>query len=102
MLIFVALLYFCVACSLIWLVCFPTGRARIHGFWFGLRSRLGRVNVRGPVLAREPWQARWRWRALAGALDSTLRRHWIVLAIGVPAIAIPSLLALVMRAPDML
>ena len=102
MLIFVALLYFCVACSLIWLACFPTGRARIHGLWFGLRVRLGRIRLPRPAPMRASWDARRSWRQRAGALHKALRRHAIVLAIGVPAVAIPSLLALVLRTPDML
>jgi peptidoglycan L-alanyl-D-glutamate endopeptidase CwlK len=102
MLIFVALLYFCVACSLIWLVCFPTGRARINGLVFSLRSRWQRKAVQRPGRADAPWRPGRSLRALAGASRKTIRRHWIVLAIGVPVIAIPSLLALVMRTPDML
>ncbi|MEN3276217.1 MAG: peptidoglycan LD-endopeptidase CwlK [Massilia sp.] len=102
MLIFVALLYFCAACSLIWLICFPTGRARIHAFVFRLRSRLGRVALVRPGPAPQPWQRRRALAEYGGALRKLLRRHWIVLAICVPAIAIPSLLALVMRTPDML
>jgi peptidoglycan LD-endopeptidase CwlK len=102
MLIFVALLYFCVACSLIWLACFPTGRALLHGWMFGLRSRLGRVRPWPRALPRLRWQPR---RGLDGAGKGAarlLRRHAVILAIGVPAIAIPSLLAMVMRTPDML
>ena len=102
MLIFVALLYFCVACSLIWIICFPTGRARINGLVFGLRSRIGRMAVRRPGPAGQPWQPRRTPGELLWASRRTMRRHWIVLAIGVPVIAIPSLLALVMRTPDML
>ncbi|HBZ05774.1 MAG TPA: peptidase M15, partial [Massilia sp.] len=40
--------------------------------------------------------------ALGRKVLKLARRNWIVLAIGVPAVAIPSLLALVMRSPDML
>jgi peptidoglycan L-alanyl-D-glutamate endopeptidase CwlK len=102
MLIFVALLYFCVACSLIWLACFPTGRALINQLMFGLRSRLARVAQRRPG---PPSHALPAWRDLRGvfkALAKTMRRNWIVLAIVVPAVAIPSLLALALRTPDML
>lgn len=102
MLIFVALLYFCVACSLIWLVCFPMGRARINGLVFGLRSRYRNMTVRRPW----PVEQGRSFGEMAGASGKTMcmavRRHWVVLAIGVPLIAIPSLLALVMRTPDML
>ena len=102
MLIFVALLYFCVACSLIWLVCFPTGRARFNGLMFGLRSRFQQMSFRPTRPGRGPWQVRRIWGGFIAASRKAMRRHWIVLAIGVPAIAIPSLLALVMRTPDML
>jgi peptidoglycan L-alanyl-D-glutamate endopeptidase CwlK len=102
MLIFVALLYFCVACSLIWLACFPTGRALINQFVFGLRSRLGRVTLRRPGLVRDTIPSRRSLNEACRALAKTMRRHWIVLAIVLPAVAIPSLLALALRTPDML
>lgn len=102
MLIFVALLYFCVACTLIWLVCFPTGRARISGLVYGLRSRFGRLAPRRRGPPGQPWRPRPTLAGFRGALRKTMRRHWIVLAIGLPLIAIPSLLALVLRTPDML
>ncbi|MCC2959020.1 M15 family metallopeptidase [Massilia sp. IC2-278] len=103
MLIFLALLYFCVACSLIWLACFPTGRAMLGQFVFSLRSRMKRRDTewRGAP-ARERGAFR---RGLAGGLAAAVklaRRNWIVFAIGVPVIAIPSLLALVLRSPAML
>ena len=101
MLIFLALLYFCVACSLIWLACFPGGRAMLGQFVFGLRSRITR-RERNWRPAREP--GTWR-RALAAWPQAALklaRRNWIVFAIGVPVVAIPSLLALVLRSPNML
>ena len=102
MLIFIALLYFCVACSLIWLACFPTGRALINQLMFGLRSRLGRVAQRRPSLPSRALPGRRDLRALAKTCVKTLRRNWIVLAIVVPAVAIPTLLALALRTPDML
>jgi peptidoglycan L-alanyl-D-glutamate endopeptidase CwlK len=92
MLIFIALLYFCVACSLIWLACFPTGRALINQLMFGLRSRLERVTQRRPGLPSHalPQLPHLRdLRALAKAFVKTMRRNWIVLAIVVPAVAIP-------------
>ena len=105
MLIFLALLYFCVTCTVIWLALFPAGRAMVGQLVFNLRSRLR--------LARRP--SGWRGEGLPrpAALQLGLaalgkkslklaRRNWIVLAIGVPVVAIPSLLALVMRSPDML
>ena len=101
MLIFIALLYFCLACSLIWLACFPTGRALVNGWMFGLRSRLGRITLARPARGA-PWQRARTLGELRAGAARLVRRHVVVLAIGVPAIAIPSLLALVMRTPDML
>jgi peptidoglycan L-alanyl-D-glutamate endopeptidase CwlK len=106
MLIFVALLYFCVACSLIWLACFPSGRTLINQLVFGLRSRWGRMagwRRRSHAYSRSRrLPSRRDLRALADFLIKQMRRHWIVLAIVVPAVAIPSLLALALRTPDML
>jgi peptidoglycan L-alanyl-D-glutamate endopeptidase CwlK len=105
MLIFIALLYFCVACSLIWLACFPTGRALINQLMFGLRSRLERVAQRRPGPRSHAWPGLpdlRDLRALVKAGVKTMRRNWIVLAIVVPAVAIPTLLALALRTPDML
>jgi peptidoglycan L-alanyl-D-glutamate endopeptidase CwlK len=107
MLIFIALLYFCLACSLIWLAFFPSGRAQVLQVLGALQRRLqwrasawqrvGSTTVQG--VAGATWsgtQLRLRdWRAL-------LRRHWAFCAIGVPLVLIPTLLALLMRQPDML
>lgn len=105
MLIFLAFLYFCVACTAIWLAIFPTGRAMLGQLVFNLRSRLrlGR-EAAGWRAGRLPRPAALG-QDLAALGRKTLklaRRNWIVLAIGVPVVAIPSLLALVMRSPDML
>jgi len=103
MLIFLALLYFCVACTLIWLACFPTGRAMLGQFVFGLRKRMWRRDARWrPPSAREPGVMGRDLAAWGRAAVKLARRNWIVFAIGVPVVAIPSLLALVLRSPDML
>ncbi len=102
MLIFVVLLYFCLACSLIWLACFPSGRTLINQWMFGLRSRFGRVALwRTGQAARVP-PSRRDLRDVSRSVLKQMRRHWIALAIVVPAVAIPSLLALALRTPDML
>lgn len=102
MLIFVALLYFCVACSLIWLACFPGGRTWLTGWMVGVRSRLGRMAFRRPASATSLLPDRRDLRAMAQSAARQMRRHWIALAILVPAVAVPSLLALALRTPDML
>jgi peptidoglycan L-alanyl-D-glutamate endopeptidase CwlK len=103
MMIFIALLYFFLACGLIWLAMFPAGRAAV---WQLLGSLQRRMLWRAGVLGRSGGAAvgaGWsgtrvhirNWRAL-------LRRHWAFCAIGLPLILIPTLLALLMRKPDML
>ena len=103
MLIFLALLYFCVTCTVIWLALFPAGRAMVGQLVFNLRSRLARrpSGWRGEGLP-QPAALRLGLAALGKKSLKLARRNWIVLAIGVPVVAIPSLLALVMRSPDML
>jgi peptidoglycan L-alanyl-D-glutamate endopeptidase CwlK len=103
MLIFLALLYFCLACSLIWLACFPSGRAAVLQLLGGLQRRLqlragswreegaARLRGAGPGL-------RWRWRDVRG----WIRKHRAFVAVGVPLVLVPPLVALLMRRPDML
>jgi peptidoglycan L-alanyl-D-glutamate endopeptidase CwlK len=103
MLIFLALLYFCLACSLIWLAAFPSGRAVLVQFIGSVQRRLlwraGGWRRAGSSTVQAGWSgARTRlcgWRAL-------LWRHRVACAIGLPLILIPLLLALLMRNPDML
>jgi len=103
MMIFLALLYFCLACSLIWLAFFPAGRTAVLHLLGNLQRRL---QMRAWMLQRSGGaavDAGWsgarlqlrNWRAM-------LRRHWAFCAIGLPLVLIPTLLALLMREPDML
>ena len=103
MLIFIALLYFCLACSLIWLLVFPAGRASLLQLLGSLQRRLlwraGTLQHAGTAaasagLSGTRGQLR-NWRKL-------LRRHWAFCAIGAPLILIPTLVALLLRKPDML
>lgn len=103
MLIFIALLYFCLACSLIWLALFPAGRASVLHLLGSLQRRLlwraGALQHTGAAAVGAGWsgtrlQMR-QWRRL-------VRRHWAFCAVGLPLILIPTLLALLMRKPDML
>ena len=104
MLIFLALLYFCLATAAIWLALFPSGRALL---------------ARGKSMLRQRWSQRALGWQIAGSryADSVrgeiprdiragilrfIRRHRIACAIGVPAILIPSLLALALSSPAML
>lgn len=100
MLIFVALLYVCLASGLIWLALFPGGRALFTRGVYRVRALAGRAGARSA-------------RAAGAVCDSvalslrervlhTLRRHQVLLAIGAPVILIPSLLALALSNPAML
>lgn len=103
MLICVALLYFCLICSAIWLAFFPAGRQ----FLLRRAAALGQRFDAG--LAR--WQhqrsiaaGRWREAAQRGGARRLkfVRRHALALGAGVVVIAVPSLLALMMSKPTML
>jgi peptidoglycan L-alanyl-D-glutamate endopeptidase CwlK len=103
MLIFVALLYFCVACSLIWLAFFPSGRDAVVQMMMSMRARLDQRVLRWQVgRTRHAGMPPRAVRQLVRMLFKFVRRNWVAFAIGVPAVAIPSLLALVMSKPDML
>lgn len=103
MLIFIALLYFLLVCSVIGLVFFPAARQTLVHTVLGWRDRIDQRFAHARPLARRPgidWKRGWgEWRKAAARF---MRRHWVLLAIGVPAVAIPSLLALVMSSPAML
>ena len=103
MLIFIALLYFFLACSLIWLAMFPAGRASVLQLLGSLQRRLlwraGALGRSGGAAVGAGWSGtRGQIRSWRGLL----RRHWAFCAIGLPLILIPTLLALLMRKPDML
>jgi peptidoglycan L-alanyl-D-glutamate endopeptidase CwlK len=103
MLIFLALLYFCLACSLIWLACFPSGRSSVLQFLGGLQRRLqwraGHWKASGGAVLRDAGPGlRWRWRDVRGWIG----KHRAFMAVGVPLVLVPPLVALLMRRPDML
>jgi peptidoglycan L-alanyl-D-glutamate endopeptidase CwlK len=103
MLIFLAFLYFCLACSLIWLAMFPSGRAAFVQFFAGVQRRLlwhaGGWRRAGDSTVQASWSgARLRLRGWRGFV----LRHRVSCAIGLPLILIPTLLALLMRHPGML
>lgn len=101
MLILIAIVYVCLASALIWIMLFPAGRA-----WMGRRL--------GSFRATRPWQG-WAVRARPAYLFSGwnvlgtghgvsrfFRRHKALIAVGVPVVLIPPLLALALSRPSML
>jgi peptidoglycan L-alanyl-D-glutamate endopeptidase CwlK len=103
MLIFVAFLYFCLACSLIWLALFPGGRASVLQVLGMLQRRLqwrvGGWQRSGNATLLASWTGA---RRMLYDGRKVLRRYWAWFAVGVPLVLIPTLLALLMRRPDML
>jgi peptidoglycan L-alanyl-D-glutamate endopeptidase CwlK len=107
MLIFLALLYFCLACSLIWLACFPSGRASIVQFLGGLQRRMqtraGGWRASGGAMVRGAGPGlRGRWRRSAHDARGWIKKRRAFVAVGVPLVLIPPLIALLNRKPDML
>ena len=104
MMIFLALLYFCLASGAIWLALFPTGRAVVARGLFALRRRVAQRTL-GWQIAGSRYAGNVRDGIpgdLRGAVLRFVRRHRIACAIGVPAVLIPSLLALALSSPTML
>ncbi|UVW30323.1 M15 family metallopeptidase [Massilia sp. H6] len=104
MLIFLALLYFCLASAAIWLVLFPARRALLVRSLFALRQRLSQRAL-GWQIAGSRYAGHVRDGVPGDIRASALRfvrRHRIGCAIGVPAVLIPSLLALALSSPSML
>jgi peptidoglycan L-alanyl-D-glutamate endopeptidase CwlK len=102
MLIFVALLYFCVACTLIWLAFFPSGRDAAMQMMLSMRARLDQHVLRRELARSHRAGPPRRTLPSRRASSKLTRAYWAAFAIGIPIIAIPSLLALVMSKPDML
>lgn len=103
MLIFIALVYFCLACSGIWLVLFPSGR----DFLAQVKSGVGRrweqrsASWQRPRNAPPATPLRDARRSVARALK-VLRRHALLCGAGALLVIVPSLLALFMSNPGML
>ena len=103
MLIFLAFLYFCLACSLIWLALFPGGRASVLQALGMLQRRLQwRVGGWQRSGSATVQASRAGARGLLRDGRRLLSRHWAWFAVGAPLVLIPTLLALLMRRPDML
>jgi len=104
MLIFLALLYFCLATAAIWLALFPGGRAVLARSLASLRQRVA-DRALGWQIAGSRYAGAARVeipRDLGATILGFVRRHRVACAIGVPAILIPSLLALALSSPAML
>jgi peptidoglycan L-alanyl-D-glutamate endopeptidase CwlK len=109
MLIFIAFLYFCLACSGIWLALFPSGRDFIGSLISGMGQRQGERQGKNQGLRQKqaapgvtPAQ---RWREARRSIGRRLkfvRRHALPFGAGAALIIVPSLLALLMSNPGML
>jgi peptidoglycan L-alanyl-D-glutamate endopeptidase CwlK len=103
MLIFIAFVYFCLACSGIWLALFPSGRDFLGQMISGVGQRLDQRMTRwqqprkGPPPTRLRDACRWAARRL-----KFVRRHAVLFGVGAALAIVPSLLALFMSHPGML
>ena len=102
MLIFIALVYFCLACSGIWLALFPSGRDFFGRARSAMGQRQGRAAAQLPHLGAglaQCWRAARRW---TGRRLRFVCRHALLFGVGAAAIIVPSLLALFLSNPGML
>lgn len=103
MLIFVAFLYFCLACSVIWLLVFPSGRDFVLRQIRQFGQRLGSKGAQWQQAQRRHGRA-WRQGTarVAGRALGLLRRRarWVGLCLAV--VIVPSIVALSLSSPAML
>ena len=102
MLIFVALLYVCLASGLAWLVLFPSGRALVSRGVLMVRGLAGRAGAARHAGGRAAGSLALSLHEHGAGMVGGLRRHRVLLAIAVPAVLVPSLLALALSNPAML
>jgi peptidoglycan L-alanyl-D-glutamate endopeptidase CwlK len=102
MLIFIALLYFCAVCGVLGLLVFPSARSGVRQRVLVLTRWLGGLSHWQHTHVRSATALRRSARAAAGHSVKYVCRHWPMFAILVPVVAIPSLLAVVLRGPAML
>lgn len=103
MLIFVALLYVCLASGLAWLVLFPSGRSLVTRGMHAVRGLAGRAGAWRRAGTHAAGAVRDSVTlSLRERVGRVLRRHQVLLAIAAPAVLIPSLLALALSNPSML
>ena len=103
MLIFIALMYFCLACTVIWLIFFPSGRDMVLQFIANMgRSVELRVANWQRGSAPQPAVFRRTWRGLLKGVFKFVRRHsWLCVGALVLCV-VPTMLALFMSNPSML
>ena len=103
MLIFIAFLYFCLACGAIWLVVFPSGREFIaqviSGTWSRLDQRIATAQCSG---AREAAEFRHGARRLLARQIKFARRNAVWLGAGLVAVIVPMVVVLTIAEPDQL
>ena len=103
MLIFLAFLYFCLACSAIWLVLFPSGRdfvaQIVTGKWVSFGQRVSRWHDSG---ARHAGGLRATFAAVLRRQFRFARRHALLLGAALAVIAVPTIVALLASKPEML
>ena len=103
MLIFIAFVYFCLACSGIWLALFPSGRDFLGQMISGMGQRLDQRMTRWQQPRNRPPPARLRdARRWAARRLKFVRRHAMQFGAGAALVIVPSLLALFMSHPGML
>lgn len=95
MLIFIALVYFCVACSGIWLVVFPTGRDF-------LGQLIGAIGQWKAPMARVPAPRRPPAQPMLARHVKSVRRRALLFGAGAALLVVPTLLALCLSHPGML
>lgn len=96
MLIFIALMYFCVVCSGIWLVLFPTGRDFFGRSIGAIRQRMAPRRGRVPAPCSRPA------RSTLARQRMPLRQRALLFGAGAALLVVPVLLALCLSHPGML
>lgn len=103
MLIFIALAYFCLASSMIWLAFFPSGRHLVNQIVSTMGQRLDRRLSRWERARRHQAGAvRRRTHRLVARVFKFARRHRALLLTGAAALVLPPLLAWFMSGRGML
>jgi peptidoglycan L-alanyl-D-glutamate endopeptidase CwlK len=103
MLIFIALVYFCLACSAFWLALFPAGRDFLGQLISGMGQRLDqhvtrRLHPRAAAAVPE-WGGGPRWGAPQLRF---VRRHGLLFGAGAALVIVPTWLAVSLSHPGML